>query len=186
MGYYHSGLSRFPLVPGHEWAGEVLELGPRVPEHLRVGQRVAARLQRAQALGAELARGEGGVFLTDPCGTACLLAVLGSDGLGRTTQGPTGFVPSQSATRLDFPYSSSMSSPQEFLGAAAKIDVSEGQAKPEVQVTSEVTDASAAAAREIDLNAVENPYLATGATAECLALIFMIVACVICYLECCK
>ncbi|CAK8992860.1 2-deoxy-scyllo-inosamine dehydrogenase (DOIA dehydrogenase) [Durusdinium trenchii] len=40
MGYYHSGLSRFPLVPGHEWAGEVLELGPRVPEHLRVGQRV--------------------------------------------------------------------------------------------------------------------------------------------------
>lgn len=34
-----------------------------------------------------------GVFLTDPCGTACLLAVLGSDGLGRTTQGPTGRVP---------------------------------------------------------------------------------------------
>lgn len=23
MGYYHSGLSSFPLVPGHEWAGGV-------------------------------------------------------------------------------------------------------------------------------------------------------------------
>mmetsp|Transcript_101735 Transcript_101735/g.242621 ORF Transcript_101735/g.242621 Transcript_101735/m.242621 type:complete len:93 (-) Transcript_101735:80-358(-) len=31
-----------------------------------------------------------------------------------------------------------------------------------------------------------NPYVATGTTAECLALIFMLVACMICYLECCK
>jgi D-arabinose 1-dehydrogenase-like Zn-dependent alcohol dehydrogenase len=25
MGYYHSGLSTFPLVPGHEWAGALAE-----------------------------------------------------------------------------------------------------------------------------------------------------------------
>ena len=63
--------------------------------------------------------------------------------------------------------------------------------------------------KEIEFDAASNPYIATSTTAECLALIFMIVvgaslaaslwkcptpcwwcgyaeACVICYLECCK
>ncbi|CAJ1414332.1 unnamed protein product [Effrenium voratum] len=41
MGYYHSGLASFPLVPGHEWAGEILALGPgALDPRLRVGQRV--------------------------------------------------------------------------------------------------------------------------------------------------
>ncbi|CAK9067157.1 unnamed protein product [Durusdinium trenchii] len=411
MGYYHSGLSRFPLVPGHEWAGEVLELGPRVPEHLRVGQRVvgehctgcepieeeisarcriccrpggllrcprrketgffgregafqtvlrfparqlhvlppetpwdlavlaeplatackavrladlakvdnsrvvvvgdgavgllllqllltssaqrlrvallgaqAARLQRAQALGAELAwdvavpgvqtalTEEGelpslvfeaagtpsavklAVSVCAPGGTVVLLGLSGNLPVelctdkvvlrqltlrGSLSSEPEDWLRVREILSLgcltsvvthvfeglqayetaiehvrrpeaSYPHRAPLDSmfrfallaalfalsradSQEFLGAAAKIDVSEGQAKPEVQVTSEVTDASAAAARvsvseakEIDLNAVENPYLATGATAECLALIFMIVACVICYLECCK
>mmetsp|Transcript_56152 Transcript_56152/g.99997 ORF Transcript_56152/g.99997 Transcript_56152/m.99997 type:complete len:102 (-) Transcript_56152:108-413(-) len=39
--------------------------------------------------------------------------------------------------------------------------------------------------KEIEFDA-SNPYPATGATAEALALLFMIVACMICYLECCK
>eukprot|EP00440_Ansanella_granifera_P041544 gb/GFBE01045052.1/.p1 GENE.gb/GFBE01045052.1/~~gb/GFBE01045052.1/.p1 ORF type:complete len:123 (+),score=44.76 gb/GFBE01045052.1/:1-369(+) len=41
------------------------------------------------------------------------------------------------------------------------------------------------APKEIELDA-GNPYPQTGATAEALALLFMIVACMICYLECCK
>eukprot|EP00930_Biecheleria_cincta_P103037 TRINITY_DN94943_c0_g1_i1.p1 TRINITY_DN94943_c0_g1~~TRINITY_DN94943_c0_g1_i1.p1 ORF type:complete len:239 (-),score=23.45 TRINITY_DN94943_c0_g1_i1:51-716(-) len=40
MGYFESGLAKLPLVPGHEWAGEILALGEDAPEHLSIGQRV--------------------------------------------------------------------------------------------------------------------------------------------------
>ncbi|CAE7346643.1 tobE [Symbiodinium natans] len=40
MGYFASGLARVPLVPGHEWAGEIVALGENAPAHLAVGQRV--------------------------------------------------------------------------------------------------------------------------------------------------
>mmetsp|Transcript_22491 Transcript_22491/g.27702 ORF Transcript_22491/g.27702 Transcript_22491/m.27702 type:complete len:88 (-) Transcript_22491:78-341(-) len=70
-------------------------------------------------------------------------------------------------------------SSQEFLPAAPKA---------ESDATSEVlsSDVKVAETKEIEFDAASNPYIATSTTAECLALIFMIVACVICYLECCK
>eukprot|EP00439_Symbiodinium_sp_Y106_P080724 s124_g19.t1 len=40
MGYYASGLAKMPLVPGHEWAGEIVALGDSAPSHLAVGQHV--------------------------------------------------------------------------------------------------------------------------------------------------
>jgi len=40
MGYFAVGLATWPLVPGHEWAGEIVALGEDAPSHLKVGQRV--------------------------------------------------------------------------------------------------------------------------------------------------
>eukprot|EP00913_Durusdinium_trenchii_P014533 g13633.t1 len=77
---------------------------------------------------------------------------------------------------------------QEFLKVQDQVEpvaTKQSDAVPEPPAA-EAAPLETVRAKEIDLNAVENPYLATGATAECLALIFMIVACVICYLECCK
>ncbi|CAL1164475.1 unnamed protein product [Cladocopium goreaui] len=73
-------------------------------------------------------------------------------------------------------------SSQEFLPAAPKVE-SDATGKPEVGSEGGVTVAET---KEIEFDAASNPYIATSTTAECLALIFMIVACVICYLECCK
>eukprot|EP00441_Pelagodinium_beii_P035726 CAMPEP_0197651682 /NCGR_PEP_ID=MMETSP1338-20131121/33666_1 /TAXON_ID=43686 ORGANISM="Pelagodinium beii, Strain RCC1491" /NCGR_SAMPLE_ID=MMETSP1338 /ASSEMBLY_ACC=CAM_ASM_000754 /LENGTH=98 /DNA_ID=CAMNT_0043226389 /DNA_START=50 /DNA_END=346 /DNA_ORIENTATION=+ len=60
------------------------------------------------------------------------------------------------------------------------------QAEPE-KAAAVIADTSmeVVEAKEIEFDA-SNPYPATGATAEALALLFMIVACMICYLECCK
>lgn len=73
-------------------------------------------------------------------------------------------------------------SSQEFLPAAPKVE-SDATGKLEVGSEGGVTVAET---KEIEFDAASNPYIATSTTAECLALIFMIVACVICYLECCK
>eukprot|EP00930_Biecheleria_cincta_P037786 TRINITY_DN2596_c0_g1_i1.p1 TRINITY_DN2596_c0_g1~~TRINITY_DN2596_c0_g1_i1.p1 ORF type:complete len:101 (-),score=33.53 TRINITY_DN2596_c0_g1_i1:33-335(-) len=47
-------------------------------------------------------------------------------------------------------------------------------------------DVEVVAAKEIELSAATNPYMHTGPTAEALALLFMMVSMMICYLECCK
>mmetsp|Transcript_14354 Transcript_14354/g.23542 ORF Transcript_14354/g.23542 Transcript_14354/m.23542 type:complete len:90 (+) Transcript_14354:71-340(+) len=72
-------------------------------------------------------------------------------------------------------------SSQEFLPAAPKVE-SDATDKPEVSEGAVTVGET----KEIEFDAASNPYIATSTTAECLALIFMIVACVICYLECCK
>ncbi len=41
LGYYKSGLAKYPIVPGHEFCGQVTELGPNVTE-LGVGDLVVA------------------------------------------------------------------------------------------------------------------------------------------------
>lgn len=69
-------------------------------------------------------------------------------------------------------------SSQEFLSVPK---VENDATQPEALKSGAVT-----VAEEIEFDAASNPYIATSTTAECLALIFMIVACVICYLECCK
>jgi uncharacterized zinc-type alcohol dehydrogenase-like protein len=52
------GLSRYPLLPGHEIIGEVKEVGAHV-KHVRVGQRVGVGWQRSACLTcAECLRGE--------------------------------------------------------------------------------------------------------------------------------
>jgi len=57
MGYYDAGLASWPHVPGHEWAGEIVALGPGVPPHLAIGQRVigehATGCEDLTSLGAE-------------------------------------------------------------------------------------------------------------------------------------
>mmetsp|Transcript_17583 Transcript_17583/g.33079 ORF Transcript_17583/g.33079 Transcript_17583/m.33079 type:complete len:96 (-) Transcript_17583:87-374(-) len=74
-------------------------------------------------------------------------------------------------------------SPQEFLAAVAD----QGHEKSEeAWKTPPEPPVTVAEAKVVELNAAENPYIATGITAECLALVFMLVSCVICYLECCK
>jgi len=40
MGYYEAGLAKWPLIPGHKWAGEIIALGPGCPAHLSIGQKV--------------------------------------------------------------------------------------------------------------------------------------------------
>jgi len=30
MGYYRNGMAKYPIIPGHEWAGEIVELGSEV------------------------------------------------------------------------------------------------------------------------------------------------------------
>eukprot|EP00439_Symbiodinium_sp_Y106_P067644 s124_g11.t1 len=73
------------------------------------------------------------------------------------------------------------------LAAPVQADV---QQQEFLAVTADATqkeqagEAEKIAAPEIELH--ENPYVATSTTAEGLALIFMMVSCVICYLECCK
>lgn len=71
-------------------------------------------------------------------------------------------------------------SSQEFLSVPK---VENDATQPEALKSGAVTVAEV---KEIEFDAASNPYIATSTTAECLALIFMIVACVICYLECCK
>src|SRR5687768_11377265 len=39
MPYLTSGMARYPVIPGHEWVGEVCELGPDV-QGFSVGDRV--------------------------------------------------------------------------------------------------------------------------------------------------
>jgi len=70
---------------------------------------------------------------------------------------------------------------QEFLAVTADATQKE-QAGEAVKIAA--PEVSVADAQEIELH--ENPYVATSTTAEGLALIFMMVSCVICYLECCK
>jgi 2-desacetyl-2-hydroxyethyl bacteriochlorophyllide A dehydrogenase len=41
LSYFREGLMRYPVVPGHEWAGEVVAVGAAV-ERVRPGQRVTA------------------------------------------------------------------------------------------------------------------------------------------------
>ncbi|MBI2410224.1 glycosyltransferase [Candidatus Kaiserbacteria bacterium] len=42
LGYYRSGLASYPIVPGHEFSGTILRIGPnnRYQERFRVGQRI--------------------------------------------------------------------------------------------------------------------------------------------------
>lgn len=40
LGYFASGIAHWPMVPGHEWAGEIVALGSSAPPHLSVGNRV--------------------------------------------------------------------------------------------------------------------------------------------------
>ncbi|CAE7216828.1 unnamed protein product [Symbiodinium sp. CCMP2456] len=70
---------------------------------------------------------------------------------------------------------------EEFLAVTADATQKE-QAGEAVKIAA--PEVSVADAQEIELH--ENPYVATSTTAEGLALIFMMVSCVICYLECCK
>ena len=44
--YYTGGMARYPIVPGHEWAGEVASLGSAV-QGFEVGQRVVGEVCRA-------------------------------------------------------------------------------------------------------------------------------------------
>ena len=75
-------------------------------------------------------------------------------------------------------------SSKEFLPAAPKVE-SDSTGTPEGVKSGEAA-VTVGQVKEIEFDAASNPYIATSTTAECLALIFMIVACVICYLECCK
>ncbi|CAE7346633.1 unnamed protein product [Symbiodinium natans] len=73
--------------------------------------------------------------------------------------------------------------PQEFLAVAAD----KGNDKPHEAWESPPEPPVAVASEKVkEIELAENPYVATSTTAEGLALIFMMVSCVICYLECCK
>jgi threonine dehydrogenase-like Zn-dependent dehydrogenase len=41
MPYVSQGLTRLPLIPGHEWSGEVVEVGSEAKDQFTVGDRVA-------------------------------------------------------------------------------------------------------------------------------------------------
>ncbi len=41
LGYYKSGLAKYPIIPGHEFSGRVVQVGPNV-EHLQEGNPVVA------------------------------------------------------------------------------------------------------------------------------------------------
>mmetsp|Transcript_109802 Transcript_109802/g.153877 ORF Transcript_109802/g.153877 Transcript_109802/m.153877 type:complete len:97 (-) Transcript_109802:46-336(-) len=73
--------------------------------------------------------------------------------------------------------------PQEFLAASVQTDKTDDKPHEAWQTPPE-PPVAVASVKEIELS--ENPYVATSTTAEGLALIFMMVSCVICYLECCK
>eukprot|EP00440_Ansanella_granifera_P059160 gb/GFBE01064128.1/.p1 GENE.gb/GFBE01064128.1/~~gb/GFBE01064128.1/.p1 ORF type:complete len:104 (+),score=37.60 gb/GFBE01064128.1/:1-312(+) len=91
------------------------------------------------------------------------------------------------ALLVAFAAPSSAAEQKEFLATS---DVKQQKQEQKQEQPAETVVAAGApievvAAKEIELD-VSNPYPQTGATAEALALLFMIVACMICYLECCK
>jgi 2-desacetyl-2-hydroxyethyl bacteriochlorophyllide A dehydrogenase len=43
LAWYTSGWARLPIIPGHEWSGEIVEIGPGV-EGFRVGDRVVGEV----------------------------------------------------------------------------------------------------------------------------------------------
>jgi L-iditol 2-dehydrogenase len=40
LGYYTSGLARYPIIPGHEWAGEIVNIGSDVSGDFSIGDHV--------------------------------------------------------------------------------------------------------------------------------------------------
>ena len=40
LGYFQNGMSKYPIVPGHEYCGEVVAVGAKVGDHLKPGTRV--------------------------------------------------------------------------------------------------------------------------------------------------
>eukprot|EP00930_Biecheleria_cincta_P037791 TRINITY_DN2596_c0_g3_i1.p1 TRINITY_DN2596_c0_g3~~TRINITY_DN2596_c0_g3_i1.p1 ORF type:complete len:107 (-),score=26.26 TRINITY_DN2596_c0_g3_i1:75-395(-) len=67
-----------------------------------------------------------------------------------------------------------------------KASVSEASSKQAEVIGMTQAKETVIEAKEIELDAATNPYMHTGPTAEALALLFMMVSCMICYLECCK
>eukprot|EP00930_Biecheleria_cincta_P037789 TRINITY_DN2596_c0_g2_i3.p1 TRINITY_DN2596_c0_g2~~TRINITY_DN2596_c0_g2_i3.p1 ORF type:complete len:101 (-),score=30.24 TRINITY_DN2596_c0_g2_i3:363-665(-) len=75
----------------------------------------------------------------------------------------------------------------EFLAASNAAPMQEEKSAKTAEASANAEkDVEVVAAKEIELSAATNPYMHTGPTAEALALLFMMVSCMICYLECCK
>jgi len=74
----------------------------------------------------------------------------------------------------------------EFLAASNAAPTQEEKSSANIASVNAEKDVEVVAAKEIELSVATNPYMHTGPTAEALALLFMMVSCMICYLECCK
>lgn len=127
MAYLAAGMSVYPVVPGHEWAGEIMQLGANCPSHLKVGQHVVgehvtgcASLQRVQSMASEAAaappppplpapgaarRGASAPKLTAAWSGACVVCMLPGGAPRCPDRAETGFIKRDGAfaTRLRFP-----------------------------------------------------------------------------------